>query len=66
VIAGWSIDLFFTAFRRMRGYFRLVEVSSGGLLVAVGLLVATNRLAMLNDYFVFLSEVVTRAEEALL
>jgi cytochrome c-type biogenesis protein len=66
VIAGWSIDLFFTAFRRMKGYFRLVEVSSGGLLVAVGLLVATNRLAMLNDYFVFLSEVVTRAEEALL
>jgi cytochrome c-type biogenesis protein len=66
VLAGWSIDLFFTAFRRMRRYFRQVEVVAGGLLVAVGVLVATNRLAVLNDYFTFLSEVVTRAEEALL
>lgn len=66
VIAGWSIDVFFTAFRRMRSYFRQVELAAGALLVAVGVLVATNRLAVLNDYFVFLSEVVTRAEEALL
>jgi cytochrome c-type biogenesis protein len=66
VIAGWSIDVFFTAFRRMRGYFRQVELVAGALLVAVGVLVATNRLAVLNDYFVFLSDVVTRAEEALL
>lgn len=66
VIAGWSIDVFFTAFRRMRRYFRQVELASGALLVAVGVLVATNRLAVLNDYFLFLSDVVTRAEEALL
>jgi len=66
VAAGWSIDVFFTAFRRMRRYFRQVELVAGALLVAVGTLVATNRLAVLNDYFTFLSEVVTRAEEALL
>lgn len=66
VIAGWSIEVFFAAFQRVRGYFRQVELAAGGLLVAVGVLVATNRLAVLNDYFTFLSDLVARAEEALL
>jgi cytochrome c-type biogenesis protein len=66
LLAGWSIEFFFTAFQRMRRHFRSVEIASGTLLVAVGVLVATNRLAVLNDYFLFLSDVVERAEQALL
>jgi len=66
LFAGWSIELFFGAFQRMRSHFRTVEVVSGTLLVAVGVLVASNRLAVLNDYFLFLSDVVLRAEQALL
>jgi cytochrome c-type biogenesis protein len=66
LLAGWSIEFFFTAFQRMRQHFRRVEIVSGALLVAVGVLVATNRLAVLNDYFLFLSDVVEKAEQALL
>jgi cytochrome c-type biogenesis protein len=66
LLAGWSIEYFFSAFQRVRKHFRSVEIASGTLLVAVGLLVATNRLAVLNDYFLFLSDVVEKAEQALL
>ena len=66
LLAGWSIEFFFGAFQRMRRHFRTVEIVSGGLLVAVGVLVATNRMAVLNDYFLFLSDVVEKAEQALL
>lgn len=66
LLAGWSIEFFFKAFQRMRGHFRAVEIVSGVLLVVVGGMVATNRLAVLNEYFSFLSDLVERAEQALL
>ncbi len=64
--AGWSIELFFRAFARMKRYFRVVEVASGVLLVAVGLLVFTDRLTVLNRYFLFLNEFVLSLERTLL
>jgi cytochrome c-type biogenesis protein len=66
LLAGWSIEFFFGAFARMRRHFRSVEIVSGTLLVAVGVLVASNRMAVLNDYFVFLSDLVEKAEQSLL
>jgi cytochrome c-type biogenesis protein len=66
LLAGWSIEFFFGAFARMRRHFRSVEIVSGALLVAVGVLVASNRMAVLNDYFLFLSDLVERAEQSLL
>lgn len=66
LLAGWSIEFFFTAFQRMRRYFRTVEVAAGALLVAVGLMVATNRLAALNSYFDFLTQLVEFTEQSLL
>lgn len=66
LLAGWSIDFFFRAFQRMKSYFRVVELSSGALLIAVGLLVATDRLSALNGYFAFLTRFILAAEEALL
>jgi len=65
-LAGWSIEFFFRALGRMRRYFRTLEIVSGVLLIALGLLVATNRLAILNDYFGFLNDVVEAAESWLL
>jgi cytochrome c-type biogenesis protein len=65
-LAGWSIEYFFRAFERVKRHFRHVEIVSGLLLVAVGLLVLTNQLAVLNGYFMFLNEVVEAAEQALL
>ena len=66
LLAGWSIEFFFKAFQRMRKHFRRVEIVSGTLLVLVGLLVATNRLAALNSYFDFLTNIVESAEQSLL
>jgi cytochrome c-type biogenesis protein len=66
LLAGWSIEFFFGLFQRMRRHFRTVEIVSGSLLVAVGVLVASNRLAVLNEYFLFLSDAIERAEQALL
>jgi cytochrome c-type biogenesis protein len=66
LLAGWSIEFFFKAFQRMRHHFRRVEIVSGTLLVAVGLMVATNRLAALNGYFDFLTRIVESAEQTLL
>jgi cytochrome c-type biogenesis protein len=60
--AGWSIELFFRSLDRMKRHFRRVEVVSGVLLVAVGVLVLTNRLTALNSWFGFLNRVVERAE----
>jgi len=65
-VAGWSIDYFFRAFQHVKRYFRQVEIVSGALLVAVGLLVMTNRLTLLNEYFLFLNRIVESAEQALL
>ncbi len=65
-LAGWSIEFFFRALRRVRRYFRRIEVASGLLLVALGVLVATNRLTLLNEYFLFLNRAVEAAEQWLL
>jgi len=65
-LAGWSIEYFFRAFQRVKQYFRQVEIVSGALLLAVGLLILTNRLTVLNEYFLFLNDIVEAAEQALL
>jgi len=66
LLAGWSIEFFFRTFRRIKSYFRVVEVASGVLLIAVGLLVATDQLSALNSYFTFLTRFILAAEQALL
>jgi cytochrome c-type biogenesis protein len=62
LIAGWSIDYFFSAFARIKKHFRTLEIVSGGLLVGVGVLLLTNRLGWFNAHFTFLTDVVVAAE----
>jgi cytochrome c-type biogenesis protein len=66
LLAGWSVEAFFNAFGRMKRHLRAVEIVAGALLVAVGLLITTNRLTVLNDYFSFLNDFVETAESWLL
>ena len=66
LLAGWSIEFFFRAFQRIKSYFRVVEMASGTMLVAVGVLVATDQLSALNGYFAFLNRFIVAAEQALL
>ncbi len=65
-LAGWSIEFFFRALARMKHHFRRVEIASGALLVALGVLVLTQRLTLLNEYFSFLNQLVETAESWLL
>jgi cytochrome c-type biogenesis protein len=65
LLAGWSIEWFFRAFARIRHHFRKLELASGLVLVAVGLLLVTNRFTVLNSQLSFLNEFITAAERAL-
>lgn len=61
--AGWSIDFFFRAFARMKRHFRTLEVVSGMLLMGVGGLLMSDRLAWFNSHFAFLADLVVIAED---
>jgi len=63
--AGWSIDVFFRAFQRLKHHFRKLEVASGLMLVGVGLLLVTDQLSRLNSRFSFLTDFVSAAERVL-
>jgi len=65
LLAGWSIDHFFTAFARIKKHFRALEIGSGVMLIGVGILLATNQLGWFNANFTFLSDIVVAAEEML-
>jgi cytochrome c-type biogenesis protein len=51
VLAGFAINGFFAAFGRLRQHMRAVEYASGALLIGVGLLLVTDRLTILAQYF---------------
>lgn len=51
IVSGLAINRFFRASSRIKRHMRMVEYVSGGLLVAVGLLLLTDRLAVLAQYF---------------
>jgi cytochrome c-type biogenesis protein len=61
-----SLERFFAVFARVRPHFRAIEVASGLLLLGVGLLVASERMTLLNRYFAFLGDLVIVLEEKLL
>lgn len=49
-VAAVGFSAFLTAFRRIRRWMRPIEIASGAVLVAVGLLIATNYFAILAAY----------------
>ncbi|MBY0400330.1 cytochrome c biogenesis protein CcdA [Myxococcota bacterium] len=65
LVAGYSLDAFFGALRHIKRYFRALEIGSGVLLMAVGVLLLTNQLSWFNSHFTFLGELVVRAEDLL-
>ena len=60
LLASLAINRFFAAFSRVRVHMRAIEYVSGGLLVAVGLLLATDRLTVLARYFTKVFPALTR------
>ncbi|MDA8053766.1 MAG: cytochrome c biogenesis protein CcdA [Deltaproteobacteria bacterium] len=50
-ISAISLNLFFTAFKRFKKYIRTIQIISGVLLIAVGILIFFNYLAIISLYF---------------
>jgi cytochrome c-type biogenesis protein len=50
IVSGLAVNGFFAAFGRLRRHMRTVEYASGALLVAVGLLLVTDRLTLLAQW----------------
>lgn len=65
LLAGWSIELFFQGFSRIKHHFRKLEIASGLILVGVGMLLVTDQFTALNSRFSFMNDFVNAAERAL-
>ena len=65
LVAGWSVEHFFAVFQRVKHHFRALEVTSGVVLMSVGLLLVTDRLSSLNSRFRFMTDWLSAAERAL-
>lgn len=60
IASGLAINGFFAAFSRLRRHMQAVEYAAGALLVGVGLLLVTDRLTLLANYFSRLFPALTR------
>jgi cytochrome c-type biogenesis protein len=65
LVAGYSLDAFFSAFRRIKRHFRTLEIVSGCLLMGVGFLLVTNQMTWFNSQFAFLAHLVVHFEDML-
>ncbi len=54
IATGLATNRFLDLFDRVKNHMRFIEITAGVLLVAVGILVATDRLQALSRYFTFL------------
>ena len=65
LLAGWSIEYFFEAFKKIKRHFRKLEVASGAILMSVGFLLMTNQFSAMNSRFRFMTDWLSAAERAL-
>ncbi|MCL4811981.1 MAG: cytochrome c biogenesis protein CcdA [Vicinamibacteraceae bacterium] len=50
LLTSLAVDRFFAAFARIRKHYHLIEITSGVLLVGIGVLMVTNRLTLIAQY----------------
>jgi cytochrome c-type biogenesis protein len=50
LLTSLAVDRFFSAFARIRRHYRAIELTSGALLVVIGILIFTNRLTVIAQY----------------
>lgn len=51
LITGLAMNLFYSAFERVRRHYRAIEISSGVLLILIGMLILTDNLIWLAQFF---------------
>jgi len=66
LLMALSLDHFFHLFARVKNHFKAIEITSGLLLVGVGVLIVFDLLIKLNQHFTFLLDISLWLEESLL
>jgi cytochrome c-type biogenesis protein len=64
LLTSLGINRFLSFYNRFKRHFRALEIVSGILILIVGVLIFTNQMTRLNQYFQFLSDFEARIEEA--
>jgi cytochrome c-type biogenesis protein len=64
MMTSLGLNRFLSFYNRFKRHFRTLEIVSGILILGVGVLIATDKLTWLNQYFQFLSDFEYRIEEA--
>ena len=62
--ASLGLNRFLTFYNRFKRHFRALEVVSGILVLGVGVLIFTNQMTRMNQYFQFMSDIEIRIEDA--
>lgn len=65
LLTSLGLNRFLTFYGRFKRHFRALEIVSGVMVVAIGLLIVTDSLTRLNSYFQFLSDLETWLESFL-
>ena len=64
LMTSLGLNRFLTFYNRFKRHFRALEIVSGILILGVGILIFTDRMTQLNQYFQWLSDFEYRIEEA--
>jgi len=64
LLTSLGLNQFLSFYNRFKRHFRALEIISGILILGVGVLILTDRMTQLNQYFQFLSDFEYRIEEA--
>ena len=64
LLTSLGLNRFLSFYARFKKHFRALEVVSGVLVISIGVLILTDRMTMLNQYFQFMSDIEYRIEEA--
>ena len=64
LMTSLGLNRFLSFYNRFKRHFRALEIVSGILILGVGVLILTDRMTRLNQYFQFLSDFEYRIEEA--
>ena len=63
LLTSFGLNRFLSFYNRFKKHFRALEIVSGILILGVGVLILTDRMAQMNAYFQFLNDFEIRLEE---
>jgi cytochrome c-type biogenesis protein len=65
LMTSFGLNRFLAFYGRFKRHFRTLEIVSGVLVLGIGVLIVTNQMVAMNQYFQFLSDIEYQIEGAL-